>query len=79
MGVDYIISGGQTMNPSTESFVEAIKEVNAENVIISPNNGLLLKKSSFFGRKKEYECRYCGSSWSVQDGADGLIWKKNIN
>lgn len=39
MGVDYIISGGQTMNPSTESFVEAIKEVNAENVIIIPNNG----------------------------------------
>ena len=39
MGVDYIISGGQTMNPSTESFVEAIKEVNAENVIIVPNNG----------------------------------------
>ncbi len=39
MGVDYIISGGQTMNPSTESFVEAIKEVHAENVIIIPNNG----------------------------------------
>ncbi len=39
MGVDYVISGGQTMNPSTESFVEAIKEVNAENVIIIPNNG----------------------------------------
>ena len=39
MGVDYVISGGQTMNPSTESFVEAIKEVHAENVIIIPNNG----------------------------------------
>ncbi len=39
MGVDYVIEGGQTMNPSTESFVEAIKEVNAENVIIIPNNG----------------------------------------
>ncbi len=50
-----------------------------DKIIISTNNGLLLKKSSFFGRKKEYECRYCGSSWSVQDGADGLIWKKNIN
>lgn len=39
MGVDYVIEGGQTMNPSTESFVEAIKAVNAENVIIIPNNG----------------------------------------
>ena len=39
LGVDYVIEGGQTMNPSTESFLEAIKEVNANNVIIIPNNG----------------------------------------
>lgn len=37
-GVDYIISGGQTMNPSTEDFVNAIKEVNADKIIILPNN-----------------------------------------
>lgn len=39
LGVDYVIEGGQTMNPSTESFVEAIKATNAKNVIIVPNNG----------------------------------------
>ena len=39
LGVDYVIEGGQTMNPSTESFLEAINKVNAENVIIIPNNG----------------------------------------
>lgn len=38
LGVDYVIEGGQTMNPSTEAFVEAIKEVNADNIIIIPNN-----------------------------------------
>lgn len=38
MGVDYIISGGQTMNPSTEDFLKAIDEVNADNIIILPNN-----------------------------------------
>ncbi len=38
LGVDYIIEGGQTMNPSTEAFVKAIKEVNADNVVIIPNN-----------------------------------------
>ena len=38
LGVDYVIEGGQTMNPSTEAFVEAIKAVNAKNVIIIPNN-----------------------------------------
>ena len=37
-GVDYIISGGQTMNPSTEDFVKAVEELNARNIIILPNN-----------------------------------------
>lgn len=36
--VDHIISGGQTMNPSTEDFVEAIKKINAEHIFIMPNN-----------------------------------------
>ena len=38
LGVDYIIDGGQTMNPSTEDFVKAVEALNAENVIIIPNN-----------------------------------------
>lgn len=35
---DYVISGGQTMNPSTEDFVQAIEKVNAEHIFILPNN-----------------------------------------
>ncbi|QVK18851.1 DAK2 domain-containing protein [Mycoplasmatota bacterium] len=42
MGCDIIISGGQTMNPSTEDFLKAIKEVNAKNVIILPNNSNII-------------------------------------
>jgi len=38
MGVDYIIDGGQTMNPSTQDFVDAIEAVNADNILIIPNN-----------------------------------------
>ena len=38
LGVDYIIQGGQTMNPSTEDVLQAIEKVNAENVYILPNN-----------------------------------------
>ena len=38
LGASYIISGGQTMNPSTEDILKAIDEVNAENVVILPNN-----------------------------------------
>ena len=35
---DYVVSGGQTMNPSAEDMVQAIKNLNAKNVIILPNN-----------------------------------------
>lgn len=38
LGVDYIIEGGQTMNPSTEDMLTAIDEVNADHVFILPNN-----------------------------------------
>jgi len=40
--VDYIVSGGQTMNPSTEDFVKAVKELNAKDVFILPNNKNIL-------------------------------------
>ena len=36
--VDHVISGGQTMNPSTEDFVAAIKNISAEHIFIMPNN-----------------------------------------
>ena len=38
LGASYVISGGQTMNPSTEDIVTAINEVNADQVIVLPNN-----------------------------------------
>lgn len=38
MGCDYIIDGGQTMNPSVEDFVKAVEQINADHIIIIPNN-----------------------------------------
>jgi len=38
LGVDYLIEGGQTMNPSTEDMLEAITKVNADTIFILPNN-----------------------------------------
>ena len=38
LGVDYLIEGGQTMNPSTEDMLNAIDQVNAETIFILPNN-----------------------------------------
>ena len=42
LGVDYLIEGGQTMNPSTEDMLKAIDEVNADNIFILPNNSNII-------------------------------------
>ncbi len=41
-GVDHIIEGGQTMNPSTEDFMNAINNINAKNIFIFPNNSNII-------------------------------------
>ena len=38
LGCDIVINGGQTMNTSTEEFVEAFKQLNADNIVVFPNN-----------------------------------------
>lgn len=42
LGVDYIIEGGQTMNPSTEDMLNAIDKVNADHIFILPNNSNII-------------------------------------
>lgn len=38
LGVDYVIEGGQTMNPSTQDILDRINKINAENIFVLPNN-----------------------------------------
>lgn len=57
LGVDHIVTGGQTMNPSTEDIVEAVKKVPAKSVIILPNNSniiLAAEQAQNFTDKKLY-------------------------
>ena len=42
IGTDYLIEGGQTMNPSTEDMLNAIDKVNADTIFILPNNGNII-------------------------------------
>ena len=42
LGVDYVIEGGQTMNPSTEDMLNAIDKVHADNIFIFPNNSNII-------------------------------------
>ncbi len=57
MGVDVVVSGGQTMNPSTQELLEAIKQVNAPQVLLLPNNKNILlaaKQAVEMSEKKVY-------------------------
>ena len=57
LGVDYVVTGGQTMNPSTEDISAAVKKVNAKSVIILPNNSniiLAAEQAQDFTDKKLY-------------------------
>ena len=42
MGVDYVVSGGQSMNPCTEDFINGFDTLNADNIIVFPNNKNIL-------------------------------------
>lgn len=42
LGVDVVVSGGQTMNPSTESILEGVNKIPAETVFVLPNNGNII-------------------------------------
>ena len=42
MGAEYIVSGGQSMNPSTEDFIRGFDMLNADNIIVFPNNGNII-------------------------------------
>ena len=58
LGVDYIVDGGQSMNPSTEDFLKAIDEVYAENVIIIPNNSnIILAAEQSASLREEFNIR----------------------
>ena len=42
MGVDEIITGGQTMNPSTEDILKAVEKINADDIFVFPNNSNII-------------------------------------
>lgn len=58
MGCDYIIDGGQTMNPSVEDFINAADSINADHIIIIPNNkNVLLSAETAMGMIEDKDIR----------------------
>lgn len=50
MGVDYVVEGGQSMNPSAEDFVKGFDELNAEHIIVFPNNSNIVLTAQQAGK-----------------------------
>ncbi len=73
LGVDYIIAGGQTMNPSTEDMLNAIEEVNADNIFILPNNKNIILAANQAASLMEEKNIYVIPSKTVPQGITALI------
>ena len=56
LGVDVVVSGGQTMNPSTADLLDAVNQVNADNVIILPNNSNIIMAANSAAELAECGC-----------------------
>lgn len=74
LGVDEVISGGQTMNPSTEDFLNAIDRVNAKKVFIFPNNSnIIMAAKQAESIVKDKEVHVIGTK-NVLQGINSLIY-----
>ncbi|MCI9530211.1 MAG: DAK2 domain-containing protein [Lachnospiraceae bacterium] len=73
LGVDYIIAGGQTMNPSTEDMLNAIEEVNADNIFILPNNKNIILAANQAASLMEEKNIYVVPTKTVPQGITALI------
>ena len=57
LGVDHVVSGGQTMNPSTKDLLDAIDEVNANSVILLPNNKNIIMAANAAAENADIPCK----------------------
>ena len=73
LGVDYIIAGGQTMNPSTEDMLNAIEDVNADNIFILPNNKNIILAANQAASLIEEKNIFVIPSKTVPQGITALI------
>lgn len=72
MGVDYIVSGGQSMNPSAEDFVKGFDLINAENIIVFPNNSNIMLTAKQAAKYYEKANILVANSKSLAQGYSAL-------
>ena len=81
VGVEYIVSGGQTMNPSTNDFIDAVKKCNAKVCYIFPNNGNIILAASQAKEvlKDEYDIRVIPKKTIMQDVVSTMNFNPDIS
>ena len=72
LGVDQVVHGGQTMNPSTEDIIKAVAEVNADGVIILPNNKNIIMAAEQAGKMADKPVRVIPTT-SVAQAIPALV------
>ena len=73
LGVDYVIEGGQTMNPSTDDVLSAIEQVNADNIFVLPNNGNIILAANQAKNLTEDKEVYVVPSKNIPQGIVAMI------
>ena len=73
LGVDYVIEGGQTMNPSTDDVLSAIEQVNADNIFVLPNNGNIILAANQAKELTEDKEVYVVPSKNIPQGIAAMI------
>ena len=73
LGVDEVIEGGQTMNPSTEDILNAVKKVNADNVIVFPNNKNIILAANQAAIIEEDKKVFVVETTAVPEGITAMI------
>ncbi|MCR5388654.1 MAG: DAK2 domain-containing protein [Lachnospiraceae bacterium] len=73
LGVDEIISGGQTMNPSTEDILAAVKKVNAGNIFILPNNSNIIMAANQASQLEEEKHVHVIPTKTIPQGISALV------
>ena len=73
LGVDYIISGGQTMNPSTDDFLSAIEKVPADTIYLLPNNGNIIMAANQAAALTKDRKIYVIPTKNIPQGVSALV------
>jgi len=72
MGVDYVVQGGQSMNPSTDDFVKGFDSVNADHIIVFPNNSNIIMAARQAGKYYQNASVHVVETKSIAQGYSAL-------